>query len=543
MKFDKIFLNGNIYTMEKEGSRIEALGIKDGVIVFTGSSREAALYESDQVIDLQGKTVIPGMADSHLHMYAYCQNQTSVDLAGAKSMEEMVKLMSSKAKVVDKGKWIKGVNFDQTKWKENRFPTRRDLDRISIEHPIVIRRCCLHALVANTKALELAGVGPGYDGGPGGIVEFEEDGRPNGVLREQSTKVFDDIIPDPLHDPKEKERIMTQVLADMSQKGITTIHTYAAKIWRYNEDIEAYRALDKEGRLPVRITVCIDELFEPEILTEAQKADPYRLVQFGAYKIFSDGSLGSRSAALREPYADDPDNVGFVVCDQDTLTDKVMTGYEKGLQPAIHAIGDRALDMTLTAIEKTLENARKNGMTEGEMAERLPFRIIHVQMVDEKLVERMKQLPLVLDIQPIFLCTDLHWIGERIGAEREKGTYAWKTLQDAGMIITGGSDCPVETYDPIKGIYAAVTRKDFDGYPPEGYYPDEKLSVYEAVCAYTKNVHYATGQQDVLGTLACGKFADLAVLDRDPFKIAEDNLKDIVVEETFIAGRQVFTRR
>ena len=324
MKFDMTFLNGNIYTMEREGSRVEALGIKDGLIVFTGSNKEAALYESEQVIDLQGKTVIPGMADSHLHMYAYCQNQTAVDLAGAKSIEEMVKLMSSKAAVVEKGKWIKGVNFDQTKWKENRFPTRRDLDRISTEHPIVIRRCCLHALVANTKALELAGVGPGYDGGAGGIVEFEEDGTPSGILREQSTKVFDEIIPDPLEDPEERERIMTEVLADMSEKGITTIHTYAAKIWRYNEDIEAYRALDREGRLPVRITVCIDELFEPEILTEAQKANPYRLVQFGAYKIFSDGSLGSRSAALRKPYADDPGNVGFVVCNQDTLIDKVM---------------------------------------------------------------------------------------------------------------------------------------------------------------------------------------------------------------------------
>lgn len=543
MKFDKTFLNGNIYTMESEGSHVEALGIKDGVIAFTGSNSEAALYESDQIIDLQGKTVIPGMADSHLHMYAYCQNQTSVDLAGVKSIEEMVKMMSSKAEVVEKGKWIKGVNFDQTKWKENRFPTRRDLDLISKDHPIVIRRCCLHALVANTKALELAGVGAGYDGGPGGIVEFEEDGTPNGIIREQSTKVFDEIIPDPLQDPEERERIMTEVLADMSEKGITTIHTYAAKIWRYNEDIEAYKSLDKERRLPVRITVCIDELFEPEILTEAQKQDPYRLVQYGAYKIFSDGSLGSRSAALREPYADDPDNVGFVVCDQETLTNKVTAGYEKGLQPAIHAIGDRALDMTLTAIEKTLETARKNGMKPAQMAARLPFRIIHVQMVDESLVERMKQLPLVLDIQPIFLCTDLHWVGERIGKEREKGTYAWKTLQNAGMILTGGSDCPVETYDPIKGIYAAVTRKDFDGYPPCGYHPEEKLSVYEAFCAYTKNVHYATGQQEVLGTLVCGKFADLAVLDRNPFAISEDELKDIVVEQTFVAGRQVFVRK
>ena len=179
-------------------------------------------------------------------------------------------------------------------------------------------------------------------------------------------------------------------------------------------------------------------------------------------------------------------------------------------------------------------------MTDEEQKNRLPFRIIHVQMIDDDLLERMKKLPLVLDIQPIFLCTDLHWIEDRIGKERLKGSFALKTMEKAGLIQTGGSDCPVETYEPLKGIYAAVTRQDMEGYPMEGFLPEERLSVYEALCMYTKNVPYATGQESVLGTLEIGKFADLTVLERNLFKIDEKDIKDVKVEQTYVAGNCVF---
>jgi len=526
--------------MEADGKSVEAIGIKDGIIQFIGTNKEAENYSSEKTIDLEGKTVVPGMADSHMHMYAYCQNQALVDLQDARSIEDMIGKMKEKAAHTPDGTWIKGVNFDQSKFKENRFPTKEDLDEISTKHPIVIRRCCLHAIVANSMALNVAGVGKGYDGGSGGIVEFDKNGEPNGILREQSTKIFDEIIPDPLSDAMEKRRIMQNVFEDMSSKGVTTIHTYAAKIWNYEEDVALYRKFEKEGNLPVRVTVCLDELFEQEVVTEKEKNDPYRMVQYGAYKLFTDGSLGSRSAALKEPYSDDKDNRGFVVCTQAELNEKVLKGYERGLQLAIHAIGDAALDMTLTAIENCLQTTREKGMSKEEQEERLPFRIIHVQMINKELVSRMKKLPLVLDIQPIFLCTDLHWIEDRIGAKRIKGAYCWKTLKDEGLIQTGGSDCPVESFDPIKGIYAAAGRMDFDGQPKGGYYPEEKLSVYDAFCLFTKNVHVATGQQDKLGTLEPGKFADLVVLDRDPFELDAKNLLEIKVLKTFVAGKLVF---
>ncbi len=537
---DKLFINGEIYSMKKEGEKFQSLGVKDGKIIFLGTDVEAKNLNSKELIDLKGKMMIPGMADAHLHLYAYCQNLTFVDLSKVHNINEMINLMKEKIKNVKKGDWIKGVNFDQSKWKENRFPTLEEMDSISKDNPIIIKRCCLHAVVANSKALEMASIGKNYQAGSGGIVELDKDGMPNGILREQSTKVFDDILPDPLKNIEVQKRIMQDVLNDMSSKGITTIHTYAAKIWQYNEDINIYKNFEKEGKLPLRVTVCIDELFEPEILTKEKLNNPYRKVQLGAYKIFSDGSMGSRSAALKEPYSDDPKNSGFMLFTQEELNNKILTGYEHGLQPAIHAIGDRALDMTLSAIEYTLKTTKEKGMTDEEQKKRLPFRIIHVQMIDDDLLERMKKLPLVLDIQPIFLCTDLHWIEDRIGKERLKGSFALKTMEKAGLIQTGGSDCPVETYEPLKGIYAAVTRQDMEGYPTEGFLPEERLSVYEALCMYTKNVPYATGQESVLGTLEIGKFADLTVLEKNLFKIDKKEIKDVKVEQTYVAGNCVF---
>ena len=537
---DKLFINGEIYSMKKEGEKFQSLGVKDGKITFLGTDEEAKNVSSKELIDLKGKMMIPGMADAHLHLYAYCQNLTFVDLSKVHNINEMINLMKEKVKNVKKGDWVKGVNFDQSKWKENRFPTLEEMDSISKDNPVIIKRCCLHAVVANSKALKMAGIGKNYQAGSGGIVELDKDGMPNGILREQSTKVFDDILPDPLKDIEVQKRIMQDVLNDMSSKGITTIHTYAAKIWQYNEDINIYKNFEKEGKLPLRVTVCIDELFEPEILTEEKLNNPYRKVQLGAYKIFSDGSMGSRSAALKKPYSDDPQNSGFMLFTQEELNNKILTGYEHGLQPAIHAIGDRALDMTLAAIEYTLKTTKEKGMTDEEQKNRLPFRIIHVQMIDDDLLKRMKKLPLVLDIQPIFLCTDLHWIEDRIGKERLKGSFALKTMEKAGLIQTGGSDCPVETYEPLKGIYAAVTRQDMEGYPIEGFLPEERLSVYEALCMYTKNVPYATGQESVLGTLEIGKFADLTVLEKNLFKIDKKEIKDVKVEQTYVAGNCVF---
>lgn len=543
-EIETLFTNGEIYTMESEGEKVEALGVTGGNIVYAGSRSEAqAHYQIKNIVDLQGKTMLPGMGDSHLHFYAYCQTFTTVDLGGATSKEEAMQRLADRAAEVPEGQWIKGSNFDQSKWTdcEDQLPTRMDLDNASSRHPIVVKRVCLHTAVANSMALEKAGIGKGFVFGEGGMVELDEDEMPNGILREQAPKIYDELIPDSLQDEVLKKQILTKALKEASACGVTMIHTYAADIWKYVEREQDYIDLDQQGLLPLRVTVCLDTLFDREMLTEEQKADPFRKVQMGAYKIFTDGSLGSRSAALYEPYDDAPESRGILVIEQNELNEKMLTAYRRGLQPAIHCIGDRGLGVTLDAIEYTLEKARAEGMTETEQAARLPFRIIHIQMANEELIQRLRKLPVILDIQPSFLMTDLHWIEDRVGTERAGRSYLWKRFQEEGFVMTGGSDAPVESFNPFQGIYAAVTRKDDCRYPAEGYHPEQKLSVYEAVSMYSKNIPYANGEQDRLGTLRVGKFADMIVTDQDPFSIPEDDLLDIKVLKTYLAGNEVYS--
>lgn len=542
---DKVFINAKAYTLEAEGVVKDAIVIKDGKFAYVGTTAEALeKYEAKEVIDLQGKTVLPGMGDSHLHFFAYCQTYTTVDLGGAKSKKEVLERLAAKASETPEGEWIKGSNFDQSKWEDSddKLPTKEDLDMASDKHPIVIKRVCLHTAVANTMALEKANIGKGYVFGPGGTVELDENGIPNGIFREQASKVYDDLIPDPFLIPENKKKYMKQGFELASSYGVTMMHTYAAEIWKYTEDFNDYLEMNRKGELPVRMTICLDELYDKPFVTEEERQDPYRAVQYGTFKIFCDGSLGSRSAKLYEPYNDDPSTDGILVISQEDLNERVLTGYERGLQPAIHCIGDKGLDCVITAIEYTLKKSRENGMTEREQRTRLPFRIIHAQMANPDLIARMQKLPVVLDIQPSFFLTDLHWIKERVGEERAKMSYTWKTYQDAGLMMTGGSDCPVEIFSPWNGIYSLVNRQDLDGYPDGGVQPEEKLSVYDAVCMFSKNVPYANGEQDLLGTIEEGKFADMVVIDRDIFDIPTNEIKDVQALYTYMAGNETYRR-
>lgn len=532
IKIDTLLTNGKIYTLKEEGDMVEAIGIDKGKIVFVGTNEDSENYIPTKSVNLKGKTLLPGMGDSHLHMYAHCQNQTSVKLDGIKSMDELISEMKEKAKKTEKGKWIKGAGFDQTKFLENRLPTRLDLDKISTEHPIVIRRCCLHVMIANSLAIQMAGVNKKIIEAADGLIEVDAFGEATGIFREKSTIIFDEIVPDPLSDHTEKKKIMRVVLQDMASKGITSINTYAAKIWNYEEDIDTYRHLESEGELPLRVIVSLDDFFKTDKVLINK--DPYRKVKYGSYKLFTDGSFGSKSAALLAPYDDDENNYGILV-NTGKLVEDLTKAWEMGLQPAIHAIGDRAMDITLDAIESVIKNHSKQ-------IDRLPFRIIHAQLVNDDQLERLKQLPVILDIQPIFLCTDLYWIESRLGKVRMKNAYRWKTMMEAGILMAGGSDCPVESYDPMLGIYAAVTRQDLNGYPKGGWGSEQKLSVYEAICLFTKNIAYTTGDEDVLGTIEINKFADLVILDRDPFQVEIDKLKEIKVIKTIVAGEQVFPR-
>ena len=538
MMLDSILKNGVIYTLSKERETFQAAGIKDGKIAFLGSDKEAEKMQAETVFDLKGRAVIPGMGDSHLHFYAYCQTLFQVDLGDCTSKKEALQKLKDAVDQMPEGQWIRGANFDQTKWRdsEDELPTRHDLDEVSTKHPIVIKRVCLHTAVANTKALEIAGIDENYVNEPGGIVEREENGMPNGILREQLTKIFDDRIPDPLEDMEVRKKVMAEQLQRMASMGLTMMHTYAAEIWKYMEDVETYRELDSEGKLPLRVSVYTDKLETMENLKKSgelsieEKSDPRHKAQMSGYKLFCDGCLGARSAALFEDYSDEPGNRGIVVEPENILEEKMYRAMSQGIQCATHAIGDRALDMVVTAIEKTIAKLEKDGMSRQEI-EKKPFRIIHAQMSTENLVERMKKLPLIIDVQPAFISTDKIWIKDRIGEKRLQTSYPWKTYTENGMILTGGSDAPVESFNPMWGIYNCLTH------------PDEKqrLSRYEALCLFSRNIPYATGDETFYGTLEIGKFADMAVLEKDIFCAEVEEIKDIKVMQTFLGGKQTWS--
>lgn len=541
---EKLFINGKIYTFKDEKDTVEALAVDKGYIVWVGSTAEAKeKFDAAEVIDLEGKSMEPSMGDSHLHFYAYCQTLTTVDLAGCTTRKEAWDRLAKKAAETPEGMWIKGSNFDQSKWKdvEDRMPTADDLDMVTTKHPLIIKRCCLHEVSANHLALEKAGIVKDYVYGEGGLCELDENGYPNGVVREQASKLFDDIVPDPLLDPAFKEKLMGDVFKQVSSVGVTMMDTYAAAIWNFFEDTETYENLDKKGLLPVRMQICLENMYDKPVLTEEQKADPFRKVGYGTFKIFTDGSFGARSAALLEDYCDDPGNKGILVIGQDALNEKTYKAYKHGLQPATHCIGDAGTEAALQAIEYTVAKCLEDGMTMEEIWAGPKFRIIHAQLIHEDQLERFKKVPVIFDIQPVFLNTDLHWIEERIG-DRAKDAYTWRRYIDEGFICTGGSDCPVEMYTPWPGIWGAVNRTDpLDNLPAGGWRPDQKVSKFEAACMYSKNMAYGNQMEKYLGTLEVGKFADMIVTDRDWLAGPDDDILNVKVLKTYLAGKEVYS--
>ncbi len=528
MVAEKVFINGQIYTMEKNGDICEAFAVSKGRIIAVGTTAEILKFDTEEVIDLKHKAVLPGLIDTHQHVLSYAQGLQAVDLREAKSFEEVKKRLEERVKITPKGNWIKGTSFNHEDWDNPVLPNRKDLDEISAKHPILISRYCMHVHVANSLGLKLGGITKKFIPSAENSVEVDEKGTPTGVLWENSVTPVLNVIPNPLANLEAKKNAVKKACKDMSSYGITGVTPIQGKFCDAIEDIGIYQDLENEGELPVRVYVSFDE-FPPFGMKTGFGND---MVKYGFYKIYSDGSLGSRAAKLFEPYSDMPDTTGVLNYSQEEITEMVRAAYDKDLQIAIHAIGDKGLDIAVSAIEEVYyANPKPNQR----------FRLIHVMVVNKELIERMKKLPLILDIQPKFVSSNVRWSEDRLGKERSKLSYAWRTLIDEGFILTGSSDSPVEPYNPFLGIYAVVTRKDLQGYPEKGWYPEQRVTVYEAIEMYTKHAAVASFEEQLKGTITKGKLADFIVLDRDPFKIRHDELKNIVVEKTFLNGKEVFS--
>lgn len=536
-----VLTNGKIYTMD--GRVCEAVAINGDRIARVGSDAEIAPYigKDTRVMDLGGKTVIPGINDTHTHLVGYGCAINAVNLEGVCSRDEVVERIAAfiAEKKIPAGSWVMGRGWNQNFFPDAAFPTKTDLDKASTEHPILIIRTCGHIGIANTPALENVGVTRDTFLA-GGQFDKDAAGEPNGVIREASLEWFKKN-----KKSKQDNTALKRAIIDggneLLKYGITTIHTEDSYDLGYGGDFldiyNTYQELIAEGKLPIRIYqkislatgTDIDAFLKGELRTGMGN----KFYHIGPMKQWADGTLGARTAGMREPYADDPGNTGIYYYTDEELYDNIRKAHCAGMQVCIHTIGDGALEQVLDAYERVLHDFPKQDHR---------HRLVHCFVGDRKLYERIAALGLNINTQPTSTSTDLGMITDRVGAEKEKYCYAWRTLTDLGVNINASSDIPVETPNIFHGIYAIVTRKDLQNRTAPPRNPHEKVTVLEALRFYTCNGAYSAFEEQEKGSITAGKLADLVILDRDPCAIDPEELPEVTVLHTILGGEIKYSR-
>ena len=471
---------------------------------------------------------MPGFNDAHVHLEHAGLELLSVDLRGTQSLQEMQQRIAADAKTAAPGEWLVGGGWDQTLWTDGKLPTRQDIDAVSGQHPAVFIRVDGHISVANTAALKAGGVTPQTQAPEGGKIDHDTDGQPIGILRETARGLVESKIPPPA--PSRLRRAAELATADAARWGITSAQDNSS--W---ESFLVYEDLEREGKLTLRISEWL-RFDDPVSLLETHRAhhpadDP--MLHTAMLKGFMDGSLGSRTAALLAPYFDDPGNSGLPQYEQGKLNRMAIERALAGFQIGFHAIGDRAAQMALDAFAEAERSAKENDKTRD-----FRFRIEHDQVITPGQFAQYKTLGVIASIQPSHLLTDMHWAIERIGADRAKTSYPWKQFLDDGIPLAFGTDYPVEPITPFRGIYAAVTRKNEAG--TKEYFPEQKLTIEQAIAAYTTGSAYAQFAEKDKGTLAPGMLADFVVLDRDLTKVAPPEILKTRVLRTVVGGKTVY---
>ncbi len=526
---DILFVNGDIYT-QTTPARVRAIAVHDGRIVAIGSTDEIRKLKGEhtQVMDLGGHFVMPGFNDAHVHLEEAGLEAQSVDLRGTGSLQEMEQRIAASAKTAAPGEWLVGGGWDQTKWTDQRLPSRQDLDIYTFDHPAVLVRIDGHIAVANTAALKIGGITAQTQAPEGGQIDHDASGEPTGILRETARGLVESKIPPPT--PARRRRAAELALSDAARWGITSAQDNSS--W---DIFLIYEDLEREGKLTLRISEWL-AFNDPVSLLETHRAhhpanDP--ILHTAMLKGFMDGSLGSRTAALLAPYSDDPGNSGLARYEQAKLNRMAIERAAAGFQIGFHAIGDRAAQMALDAFAAAEAAARENKQTRD-----LRFRIEHDQVITPAQFAEYRKLAVIASMQPNHLLTDMNWAMERIGPERAKTSYAWKEFLDNGVPLAFGTDYPVELLTPFRGIYAAVTRQNEAG--TKSYFPDQKLTIEQALAAYTTGSAYAQFAENEKGTLAPGMLADFVVLDRDLTKVPPPEILKTRVLRTVVGGKTVY---
>ena len=522
---DCVFYNGTIYTMEEEGSTVSAIAVFDGKIIAVGSTEELKKFPARQYIDLGGKTAIPGFADTHMHLYQDCMDRLKVNLNTSHCVEEVLTKLKENLPNISQKNWLLGENLHADYLKEDRLPSKEELDRVSTAIPIMIGSFCRHTHVLNSKALEICNIMEHRSEIQKDMLGYDKFGNLNGAVKENAYDTY--VLPHiPVCTLEENIERMDHYLQYAASLGVTQLHAYQQD----NPDgIQLYQELRKRKGLKCRIAFHFP--LDPKSERNISTGMGDEFLKVGAAKYLIDGSIGASSALLYNDYSDLPGQRGIMTYSQEELNTLVKEAYDRGNDVAVHAIGDKGNDMVLTAFEHAYRS---------EIGWDRRFYIIHATLVSPSFIERAKKLPIVICTQPIFIRNFVNLSYRRIGAERHQRFLALKSMMHAGLIVSSGSDAPVRELNPFYGIECAVTRRDIGS--DEIITPGEELTVYEALSTYTKYAAYCVHEENLKGTISVGKTADLAVLDKDPFFCLPDELHTIRVEKTILGGKIVFSR-
>lgn len=525
---DVLFFNGRIWTGNPAQPWAEALAVTGERLVAVGTNAEVAALRGmrSMAFDLQGRFVAPGFVDNHTHFVDGGLDLSQVDLRDAATPEELARRLGAFARSVAPGRWITGGNWDHEQW-GGTLPTRHQIDAATGEVPVFVRRLDGHMALVNTAALRRAGITRDTRDPDGGTIVRDADGEPTGVLKDNAMDLVGAVMPEP--GEAELDEAVAKAMAHAVARGVTQVHDMGQ--WPH---LAAYRRAHAAGRLRLRIYSAVPLSTWPELaafVAEHGRGDAW--LRWGLLKGFVDGSLGSTTAWFYDPYDDAPATRGFPVTDTLALQRRILQADSAGLHVAVHAIGDRANDWLLAVFADAI---RRNGPRDRR------FRIEHAQHLTPAAVARFAALGVVPSMQPYHAIDDGRWAEKRIGPRRIQTTYAFRDLLDAGARLTFGSDWFVAPLDPLQGLYAAVTRRTLDGANPDGWVPAQKITVEEALRAYTLGNAWAGFQERDAGTLEPGKLADFVVLSADPFAVAPAALADLQVLRTVVGGRTVFAR-
>ena len=529
---DLVLRGGKVATVDENFSIHEAVAVRGDKIIFVGSNKEVEKYilPSTDIIDCSGKLVLPGLTDAHAHIHSLGDELTTLNVTGTTSYQEIIDRVAARVQTSEPGEWIVGGRWDQNDWEDRSFPVHIPLSEVSPDNPVYLNRIDGNAAFANQRALEIAGITKDTHDPVGGFIIRDENGEPTGVLVNRAMNLVSDHIPAD-SDEQFKQKFLRAVRSCLSV-GLTGVHEAGIG----SKHINLYKNLIDRSQLNMRIYAMLGE--EKDLPLDLDLVDYFkknRIEEYGHHllsvrsiKLFFDGALGSRGAAFFKPYEDDPNNSGLLRITSEYIYEISKAALEADMGVNTHCIGIRGNRLCLGAYEKALQEKPKPNHR---------FRIEHAQIIESQDVEKFASLGILPSMQPTHCTSDMYFVEDRIGQERAKGGYAWRWFLDAGLVIPCGSDFPVESNNPLLGIYAAITRQDPSGWPEGGWHPEQRMTIDEAIKGFTIWAAYGAFQEDVLGSIEVGKYGDFTVLDKDILEIDPKEILNTKVMYTIVGGQ------